>query len=56
MSFSLGSSGAEFKRKLEDDPRFEYNPFLFFTLLPPGWETGIRKPSQRDLSEVAYGG
>lgn len=46
----------EFKRKLEDDPRFEYNPFLFFTLLPPGWETGVRKPSQRDFSEVAYGG
>ena len=34
----------EFRRKLEKDKRFTYNPFLFWSLLPDGWETGIRRP------------
>jgi hypothetical protein len=38
--------------KLEEDPQFTFNPFLFWTLLPNGWETGIRKPSQQYMHEL----
>ena len=31
----------DFRARVDDDPKFEYNPCLWFTLLPPGWETGI---------------
>jgi hypothetical protein len=41
-----------FRVKLEQDSRFTFNPFLFWTLLPNGWETGIRKPSQQYMHEI----
>jgi GNAT superfamily N-acetyltransferase len=43
----------EFKRRVHDDPDITCNPFLWHTLLPDGWETGIRKPSQQHMAEVA---
>jgi hypothetical protein len=42
----------EFKWKLEKEKRFTYNPFLFWTLLGDGWETGIRRPSTQHLALV----
>jgi hypothetical protein len=41
-----------FKQKLEKEERFTYNPFLFWTLLPDNWETGIRKPSTRYMAQI----
>jgi hypothetical protein len=43
----------KFKRRVYDDPMMECNPFLWHTLLPDAWETGIRKPSQQHMHEVA---
>ena len=42
----------EFRQKIFEDKRFVYNPFLFFTLLPDGWETGIRKPSAQHMAHI----
>lgn len=41
-----------FREKIKNDKRFVYNPMLFFTLLPAGWETGIRRPGQQFLEEM----
>jgi hypothetical protein len=41
-----------FKWKLEKEERFTFNPFLFWTLLKDGWETGIRKPSTRYMAQI----
>lgn len=32
-----------FRTFIGNDDRFSYNPFLFFTLLPLGWEQGIKR-------------
>jgi len=41
-----------FKNKVYANKLMECNPFLWHTLLPIGWETGIRKPSQQYMSEL----
>jgi hypothetical protein len=43
----------EFKEKLKSNSDITFNPFLFWTLLPEAWETGIRKPSQQYMHEIA---
>jgi len=35
-----------FRERVDKDPKMEHNPWLFYTLLPDGWETGVkRRPS-----------
>lgn len=43
----------ELRKRVEGDERLIYHPYLFFTLLEPGWEAGIRKPSS--YSHLAAG-
>lgn len=43
----------DFRKKIQKDKRFVYNPFLFFTLLPEGWETGIRTPQQAHFARIS---
>jgi len=43
----------QFKERLESDENVTFNPFLYWTLLPEGWETGIRKPSQQFMHDIA---
>ena len=31
-----------FRERIDKDPIVTYNPFMFYTLLPPGWETGVK--------------
>ena len=31
-----------FRERIDKDEKISYNPWLFYTLLPAGWETGIR--------------
>jgi len=35
------------RERVDHDSNIEHNPWLFYTLLPPGWETGVlkRRPS-----------
>jgi ribosomal protein S18 acetylase RimI-like enzyme len=46
----------EFRNKIDDDPNMEYNPCLWFTLNPPGWETGIlatlNPQTQKDFHDM----
>ena len=43
----------EFRAKIRADDSISCNPFLWHTLLPQGWETGIRAPSQQYMHEIA---
>lgn len=38
-----------FAHNIDSNKRIQYNPFLFFTLMPPGWETGILANINEDL-------
>jgi hypothetical protein len=43
-----------FRVKLEGDPLYTFNPFLFWTLLPKHWETGVTTPSRREFVQDGY--
>ena len=43
------------RERIDRDEDIVYNPMLFFTLMPQGWETGVtRKPSNHVYSEVIH--
>lgn len=44
-----GSHNAPFAYRIDKDRDIQYNPFLFFTLLPPGWETGALANMNEDM-------
>jgi GNAT superfamily N-acetyltransferase len=53
-----GERNEAFARRIDSDPLFEYNGFLFFTLLPPGWETGrlpiLNEDYKREINKTGH--